>query len=254
VLSFQEEGAMGVISHHDKHKMGFEYVDVADGQFTAQEPELYTENVDGLLIKQEVPTEQKYEMVSENVTAFSVKEEYPTTKEPRGCFENVDTSGRKEYGICFKITDVRSIKEEPADEENVTEDPFAMGESQIFDALSIKKEQDIKQEEHDTRFMKTEEINGGAVENIKITAEQSAENVDGTQIKEEQSEMEENKSCISVTENQFIAQDSRICYMDVSLKGEQLIGDSLVTTVMVKEEEPGGTETNEVLRLVPCLY
>jgi hypothetical protein len=42
--------------------------------------------------------------------------------------------------------------------------------------------------------------------------------------------------------------------MNVNPKGEQVIGDCLITTVMLKEEELGGTETNEVLRLVPCLY
>lgn len=254
MLSFQEEGAVGVIPHQDEHEIRFEYVGVAEGQFTSHEPGLHTENVDSLLIKQEVPTEQNCEMVSEDVAAFSVTEEYPVTKELGGCFENVDTSDRREYGTCFKIIDVRSIKEEPADEENVTEDPFAMGESQIFDASSIKKEQDIKQEEHETQFMKTEEVNGGAVENLNITAKESAENMDGTQIKEEQSEMEGNKSCISVTENQFTTQDSRLCFMNVNLKGEQVIDDCLITTVMLKEEEQGGTETNKVLRLVPCLY
>jgi hypothetical protein len=247
VLFFQDEGAVDVSPHHDEHEICFEYVGVAEGQFTSQEPGLHTENVDSLLIKQEVTTEQNCEMVFENVAAFSVTEEHPLIKEPGRCFENVATSDRKEYGTYFKIIDVRSIKEEPADEENVNEDPFAMGESQIFDMSSIK-EQDIKQEERETRFMKTEEVNGGAVENLNIAANESAENVDGAQIKEEQFEMEENKSCISITENHFTAQDSRVCFMNVSPKEEQVIDDCLITTVMLKEEELGGTETNEVLR------
>jgi hypothetical protein len=250
VLSFQDNGAVGVIPQHDEHEICFEYVDVAEGQFTSLEPGLHTENVDSLLIKQEVPTEQNREMVSESVAVFSV---CPVPKEPGG-LENIDTSDRKEYGTCFKIIDVRSIKEEPADEENITEDPFAIGESQICDTSSIKREQDIKQEEHETQFMKTEEVKGGAVENINITAKESAANMDSTQIKEEQSEIEANKSCSSVTKNHFTAQDSRICFMNVSLKGEQIVGDCVITTVMLKEEELGRTETNGMLRLVPCLY
>jgi hypothetical protein len=223
VLSFQEEETMGGIPYHDEHEMCFEYVDVAEGQFTtSQEPVLHTENVDSLLIKQDVPIEQNYEMVSGNVTVF-------VTKESGKCFENVDTSDEKEYGTCFKIVDVRSIKEEPADEGNVTEDPLAMGES-------IKEEQDIKQE-HETQFMKNEEIKGRTFKNIKIAAEQSAENVIGTHIKEEQSEIEE---------------DNRAHSVNASLKRDQLVGDCIISTVMVKEEELGGTEANEVLRLVPC--
>jgi hypothetical protein len=241
MVSFQEEGAMGVVPHHEEHEMCFEYVDVAEGMFTSEELGLHSENVDSLLIKQEVPTEQNCEIVSENVTAVSV------TEESGRCFENVDTSNRKEYGTCFKIIDVRSIKEEPTDEGNITEDPFAMGESLILDASSIKEEQDIKQE-HETQFMKNEEIEGGAFKNIKIAVERSAENMIDTQIKEEQSEIEE------VTENQFTAQDNRVCSVNVSLKGDQFVGDCLITTVMVKEEELGNTEEREVLRLVPCFY
>lgn len=199
VLSFQEEETMGGIPYHDEHEMCFEYVDVAEGQFTTSQ-----------------------EMVSGNVTVF-------VTKESGKCFENVDTSDEKEYGTCFKIVDVRSIKEEPADEGNVTEDPLAMGES-------IKEEQDIKQE-HETQFMKNEEIKGRTFKNIKIAAEQSAENVIGTHIKEEQSEIEE---------------DNRAHSVNASLKRDQLVGDCIISTVMVKEEELGGTEANEVLRLVPC--
>lgn len=227
MLSFQEEEAIGGIPHHDEHEMCFEYVDVAEGQFTSQERGLHTENVDNVLIKQEVPTEQNYEMVSGNVTAGFVTEELGK------CFENVATSDRKEYGTCFKIIDVRSIKEEP-DEGNVTEDPLAMGESQILDASSIKEEQDVKQE-HGTQFMKNEEIKGRTFKNIKIAAARPAENVIGTQIKEEQSEIEE---------------DSRVRSVNGSCKRDQLVGDCLISTVMVKEEELGSTEANEVLRLV----
>jgi hypothetical protein len=99
--------------------------------------------------------------------------------------------------------------------------------------------------------MKTEEVNGGAVENLNITAKGSAENMDGTQMMEEQCEMKGSKSCISVTRNQFTAQDNGICFMNISLKGEQVVDDRLITTVMLKEGELGGTETSKVLRLVP---
>jgi hypothetical protein len=254
MLSFQVEEAMGGIAHHDGHEMHFEYVDVAERQFPSQEHGLHAENVDRLSIKQEVPTDGNCEMVSENVTAFSVKEEYPVTRESGGCFENVDTSNWKEYGTCFKIIDVRSIKEEPADEGNLTEDPFAMEEGQICCASSIKKEKDIKQEEQETQFMKTEEIKREAVENIKSMDEGAAGNMDGTQIKEEQSETEGCRGYILDSGNQFSVQDSRIRSVNGSRKGEHLVGDCLNTTVMVKEEELGSAQTNEVFRLVFCFY
>lgn len=273
MLPFQEEGAGGITPQEDKHEMCFEYVDVAEGQFTIQEYELQSENVDTLSIKEEVPTKQNSEMLPENITAPSVKKEPSFAQEPRECFENAASSGRKEYEMCFKIIDVTSIKEEPCDVENVTEDPFATQESESLDVHSIKIEQGIVHELHGTCFTNITHIKEGEVENVSVTAEQSTreenvtfvENVNATCIKEEQYEIQENESCIQlpIKEDQFATQDTRMCFMDVdhnSVSEEHLTDECLFTTVQIKDEEKEevmlpeerDTETNEVFRLVHC--
>lgn len=270
MLSFQKTGAVGITPCQDKREMCFEYVDVAEGQFTTQEHELHFENVDMLLIKEEVSTEQKNEMFSENMTASSLKEEHPSTQEPRGCFENVDASGRVEYGMCFNSVYITSIKKEPADEVNITQDSLAVGENETVDVSSVKEEQGMKQEEYGTCFANTTQMKEGEVENI-ITAEQSSRGVNGTffendyttHIKEEQPEMQENSSCIPIKENHFTTQGIKMCSMNVdlkSVKGEQLT-DECFAIVKLKEEEEGitspakeDTETYEVFRLVHFLY
>jgi hypothetical protein len=266
VLSFQKEGAVGITPCQDKCEMCFEYVDVVEGQFTTQEHELHFKNVDTLLIKEEVPTKQENKMFSENMTASSVKE-HPFTQEPRGYFENVDASGQGEYGMGSSSIDITSIKKEPADEVNITQDPSSVGENETVDALSIKKEQCMKEEE-DPCFANTAQMKEGETENI-ITAEQSSRGVNGTffendstiHIKEEHTEIHENSSCISIKEHYFTAQDIEMCSMSVDLKsvnGEQLT-DECFAIVNVKEEEitfpeQENTETDEVFRLVHCLY
>jgi hypothetical protein len=267
VLSFQKEGAVGIIPCQDKHEAYFEYVDVAEGHLTTQERELHCESVDTLMIKEEASTEEKTEMFPENITALSIKEDQPFTQEPRDCFENVDTLGQKEYRMCLSIVSVTSIKEEPADDVNITPEPLAIGENESVDALSAKKAQGMKQEEYNTCFTNTTQMKEGEVENITIQPARIAnstyyENENTAHIKEEQFEIQENKSFIPVEGNQFTTQGTGMCSMNIDLEsiiGEQLTDECSATTVKVKEEEitfpeQEDTETDEVFRLVHCLY
>ncbi|XP_021932314.1 zinc finger protein 426-like isoform X2 [Zootermopsis nevadensis] len=257
-----KEGAVGITPCQDKYEICFESVDVAEGQFTTQEHELHSENVDTLLIKEEVSTEQSNEMFYENMTASSIKKEHPFTQELRGCSENADT-GEEKCGMHFSIVDVSSIKKEPIDEVNVTRDSFAIGENETVNPLSIKQEQDMEQEECDAYFANNTQMKEGEVGNI-IATEQSSRGINETffendniiHIKEEEPEIQENNSYIPINENHFTTQGIKMCSMNLdlmSVKEEQLADESFAV-VKVKEEEitfpeQEESETDEVFSM-----
>ena len=98
VSSFQDEEAVHVAPCQDIYKVCFEYIDVA-GQFTVEDHELYSEDVDTLSIKEDICTEQISEMSSETVIVSAVKEEKPLIKESAWCFENAP-------GMCLNTVDI----------------------------------------------------------------------------------------------------------------------------------------------------
>jgi hypothetical protein len=215
VSSFQDEEAVHVAPCQDKYKVCFEYVDFA-GQFTVQDHELYSENVDTLSIKEEIHTEQISEMSSETVIVSAVKEEKSLVKESACCFENTS-------GMCLNTVDI-SIKQEPVDEMSIKEDLFAVGESGMVDTLLFKKE---TTEDH-TCFTDTVQIKEETVE------EHCAEDVSGT----------ENRNCLPV-------RDKTASSVSLNIQGQPLIGACVVPVSKIKEEEKQEyTEINKVFRLV----
>jgi hypothetical protein len=215
VSSFQDEEAVHVAPCQDKYKVCFEYVDVA-GQFTVQDHELYSENVDSLSIKEEIRTEQISEMSSETVIVSAVKEEESLVKESACCFENTP-------GMCLSTVDI-SIKQEPVDEISIKEDLFAVGEIGILDTLLFKRETT----ENHTCFTDTAQIKEETVE------EHCAEDVSGT----------EKRNCVPFREKTASS-------VSLNIQRQSLIGACVVPVSEINEEEKQGyTETNKVFRLV----
>jgi hypothetical protein len=217
VSSFQDEESVCVTPCQDKYKACFEYVDVA-GQFTSRDHELHSENVDALSIKEEISTQHKNEISSEIIIVSSVKDEKSLIEETACCSENTP-------GMYLNIVDVISIKQEPVDEISITEDPFAVGESEIVDTLLFKREKT----EDDTCFTDTALIKEEKVEHCA-----------------EDASVTENRNCVPVT-------DQTASSFSLDVQGEPLIGDCMVTVSKVQEDEKQGyTETNQVFRLVHC--
>ena len=213
--SFQDEEAVHVAPCQDKYEVCFEYVDVA-GQFTVEDRELYSEDVDTLSIKEEICTEQISEMTSETVIVSAVKEEKPLIKESAFCFENAT-------GMCLNTVDI-SIKQEPVDEISIKEDPSAVGESGIVGTLLFKRETT----ENNTCFIDTAQIKEEIIE------EHCAEDVSGTK----------NRNCVPI-------RDKTASSVSLNIQGQPLIGACVIPVSKIKEEEKQGyAETNNVFRLV----
>jgi hypothetical protein len=206
--SFQDKEAVHVAPCQDKYKVCFEYVDVA-GQFTVQDHELYSENVDTLSINEEIRTEQMSEMSSGTVIVSAIKDEKSFIKESAYCFENTP-------GMCLNTVDI-SIKQEPVDEISIKEDLFAVEESGSVDTLLFKRETT----ENHACFTDTAQIK-------EETVEHCAEDVSGT----------EKRNCVTI-------RDKTASSVSLNIQVQPLNGACVVSVSKIKEEEKQGyTETN----------